>query len=185
MNPRLVILVVAGAGLAIYLATRTTRPPGEGPQVEEVLDGQDLREIRLLQTLLANRPLPGREPPEPPGLSIQVEVDPAETKHRLYYYITEAHGYYVETFKISFYYKPDPGTSIEESPQVVPTYLDDYVKADETLKGCIEIVPAELASIGGDMGTSKEWDAVITSHGRARMQNPDPLPPLTEVGKCR
>lgn len=184
MKPRLVILVVAAAGLALYMATRTTAPPVDEVEDGPALSGDELANIRLLQTLLELRPLGGTEPPEIPDLSIQAEVDPTGEKNRLYYYITEAHGYYVETFRITFYYKPDPDTSIEDSPLRVPTYLDDYLKANDTLRSCIEIVPGELGLVGGAMGTSEQWGAEITDYGRARMQNPDPLPPLTEMDKC-
>ncbi len=184
MKPRLVILAVAAAALAIYWGTRTATP------VEELEDvpthnEQELTELRLRQTLLELRPLEGSEPPEEADLSIQVEVDPTDGKHRLYYYITEAHGYYVETFNIAFYHKPDADTPIEDGEPDVTTYVNNYLKANDTFKSCIEIVPAEFALIGRDMGTSQQWEARIESYGRARMQNPDPLPPLTEMNSCR
>ena len=185
MKPRIVILIVTVAGLAIYLATRATAPPVEEMVFEDSITGEELRKIRLLQTLLKDRPLPGSEPSQPPELAIQVEVDETSEKNRLYFYITEAHGYYVEMFDIAFYFNPDPDKPGGEGPRACSAYIDDYVKANETLKGCIEVVPAELQTIGGDMGTSENWEAEIVSHGRARMQNPDPLPPLTETGKCR
>lgn len=185
MKPRLIILVVAAAALTLYMATRTAAPPPNEADDDTALKGDELANIRLLQTLLELRPLEGQEPPEMADLSIQVEVDPTGEKNRLYYYITEAHGYYVETFKITFYFKPDPDTPIEDSPLRVSTYLDDYLKAKDTLRSCTEIVPGELGRVGGVMGTSEQWGAEITEYGRARMHNPDPLPPLTEVGKCR
>ncbi len=185
MKPRIVILIVTVAGLAIYLATRATAPPVEDIEFEDTITGEELRKIRLIQTLLAKRPLPGSEPAEASDLAIQVEVDESIEKNRLYFYITEAHGYYVETFEIYFYFNPDPDNPREDDARACSAYIDDYVKANETLKGCIEVVPAEIQTIGGDMGTSENWEAEIVSHGRARMQNPDPLPPLTETGKCR
>lgn len=184
MKPRLIILVVGAAALAIYFGTRTVTPVKEVEDIASV-SPSELARLRVLQTLLELRPLGGSEPAEEPDLSIQVEVDPTDEKHRLYYYITEAHGYYVETFDISFYYKPDADTPIEDSRPIVTTYVNGFLKANDTLKGCIDIVPGEFALIGRDMGTSQQWEAEIDSYGRARMQNPDPLPPLTEMNSCR
>ncbi len=75
MKPRIVILIVTVAGLAIYLATRATAPPVEEMEFEDTITGEELRKIRLIQTLLAKRPLPGSEPAEASDLAIQVEVD--------------------------------------------------------------------------------------------------------------
>jgi len=184
MSARLLILIVVVAGLAVYFAVRTSAPADKEPQYEPEISAEELQHIRVLQTDLSKRDLPGEEPAEPADLSIQWEVDPTGEKHRIYYYITEAHGYYVETFNIDFYYMPTPDTTYEESPLLVSTYVDDYLKANDTFKGCLEVVSAELARVGGDMGTTENWGAEIDDYGRARTQNPDPLPPLKRVAKC-
>ncbi len=184
MKPRLIILAVAAAALAIYWGTRTATPVDELEDVQ-IMSVEELTKLRLLQTLLELRPLEGSEPPVEADLSIQVDVVPTDEKHRLYFYITEAHGYYVETFEIAFYHKRDADTPIEEGEPDVTTYVNNYLKANDTFKSCIEIVPAEFALIGRDMGTSQQWEARIESYGRARMQNPDPLPPLDQADRCR
>lgn len=185
MKARFWILIAVAAVLAIYYATRPAAPAVEEVDIEQNADSEEMRRLRELKTLLEDRLLPGEEPPEPDDLSIRVEVDPTSAKNQLYYYISEAHGYYVETFRIEFYYKPDETTTKESSPVRVIKYVNDYLKANETFRGCVTLMPPELLGVGGDLGDSDNWDADILSWGRARMQNPDPLPPLSEVGKCR
>lgn len=180
MKARLLILLVAAIGLAVFFATRSV------PSLNDS-SAADLRsmvpdEIKNAQVMLRDLPLPGEEPPDV-DLSIQVEVNPADAKNRLYYYITEAHDYYVEQFEITFYYKPTPDTVIEDSPLRVPALVDEYLKAGETFEGCIEVVPAELGNIGGEMGMSENWDAELT-YDRARAEDPDPLPPDKRLVEC-
>lgn len=184
MKARLLILLVAAGGLAVYLGTRASAPPVDETSRNSDIDAEELRRIRAEQKRLDEHPLPGQEPPEPPELDIRVEVDPTGEKNRLYLYITEAHGYYVETFEIDFYYKPTPDAKIGDRP-VFSVYLNDYLKAAETYKGCVEVVPAELRETGGTIGTSENWEARIFRYGRARMQNPKEFRPVSETGKCR
>ena len=185
MKVRLVILAVVAVGLAAFYLIRPSAPAVGTQTTSGQQDGEERRRLAEMQKLLWERELPGEEPAELPELAINVEVDTSGGKNRLYYYITEAHGYYVESFEVDFYYKPAEATTKDESPYVRTEYINDYVKANETLVGCFEIVPGELRRVGGDIGTSDNWDAEITNHGRAREQNPDPLPLLSEVGKCR
>lgn len=184
MSARLVILIVLAAGLAVFFAVRASAPAEKEPVYKDPIKPEELERIRLLQTELRFRALPGEEPVEPAELSIQWEVDPSGRKNRIYYYITEEHGYYVETFNIDFYYKPTPDTTFEESPLIVPAHVNDYLKANDTFSGCLEVVDAELARVGGDMGTTENWGAEIADYDRARTRNPDPLPPLQRVAKC-
>ena len=133
---------------------------------------------------LGERTLPGEEPAEPPDLAVQVEVDSGSGKNRLHFYVTEAHGYYVEEFEIEFFYKPTPDTTIDDSPFTFRQFYYDYVTANETYVSCLEVVPTELQQIDNDMGTSENWGAEIVRHGRARYENPDPLPPIKKVVRC-
>jgi hypothetical protein len=184
MKPRLIILIVAAAGLAVYFATRAAAPPKEETTLSDGISDAERQRIRDMQTPLAARDLLGDEPAEPADLSIRVEVDPGSEKNRLYYHITEAHGYYVETFYIEFWYKPTPDTSADASPLFLTHHANEYLKANETLSSCIEIVPAELSRVGGDMGTTENWEAWVADYGRARTENPDPLPEIAKVAKC-
>lgn len=182
MKARIVILFVVAAGLAVYLATRASAPPGAEPNLSDGLSEKDKKDIRERQKLLWQFDLPGEDVPA--DLAIQVEVDTSGKKNRLFYYISEAHGYYVETFEALFYYKPTPETTPDDSPLTSNQYINDYVKANETLTGCLEIVPAEIQYIGDTMGTSENWAAEIMRYGRARVENPDPLHPVTKITKC-
>lgn len=184
MNPRLLILIALAGVLALYLATRTSAPAVEAEVFEPVDEDQDLAYIRETQLTLWERHLPGVEPSEPPEFDIQVEVDPSGRKNRLYYYISEAHGYYVESLNVEFWYMPAPDTTPDESPLRVPKVINDYIKANETYKGCLEVVPAELADLGGDMGMDENWTGRLIDYGRARAENPDRLPPLAEAMTC-
>ena len=147
---------------------------------------EERRRIEELQTALSKRALAGEEPAEEAEFDVQVEVDTTGQKRRLYFYLTEAHGYYVETIDIDFYYKPTPDTEYEESPLVVPVHLDEYLKANEVGEGCIEVVHAELDDVSEEitMGTSENWEAVVVDYGRARAENPDPLPPAEKTVHC-
>ena len=178
MKPRLIILLGVAVVLVVLLAMKFSSPEPSETEAEDIvsLEGDDLEAIRLTQTALSQRPLPGEAPEEEPELDIRVEVNTSGGKNRLDYYISEAHGFYVETFRIEFRYKG--------SPLRFAHYLESYVKANETLKDCIEVVPAELSKVGGDIGTSENWEAEIISYGRARAENPDPLPPVANIRRC-
>jgi len=185
MSIRLIILLGLGLVLGVLLYAKMSSKPTT-PQVvqDDEEDDMDLApeermQIRERQKLLAERNLPGREPPEPAELSVRIELDTASGKNRLCVYIAEAHGYYVETFRVGVTFKGrDEITGVEKPLLFVEHYVNKYLKANDTLKECFEVVPAEVAQIGGDMGTIENWDAEIISYGRARLNNPDPLPPL-------
>lgn len=181
MNPRLLILIVVAAGLAIYFAAVKGRTkPNTGPVETEVS-----QEDRERQTTLDLLDLPGTEPPEDPDLTIQVEVDRSHGKNRLYFTISESHGFYVEQFRVQFWFARDGKDDPDDSPLLLSHFFDRYLPAKETLRLCLEVVPAELSKIGGDIGETKQWRAEIESHGRWRAKNPDPLPPRTDIiGIC-
>ncbi len=183
MKTRLVILIVLAAGLAIYFAMRTAAPTPEEQQFKPHMTDQERDMYRALQTTLSKRDLPGDEPAEEAEFDIQVEVDPTGKKNRLYYYLTESHGYYAETFDIHFYYRPTPDTEYDDSP-LATAHIDQFLNANEVGAGCIEVVPAELVDIGDDIGTSENWSAVVVNYGRARAENPDPLPPFEKAIHC-
>jgi hypothetical protein len=189
MNARLLILIVLAGGLAVYFAVAKNQAPVVVETAAEDKDGDEMtaKEIedkRLEGTELIKRPLPGKEPAEPPNLAVSVEVDRISGKNRLYFNITESHGYYVETFRIQFWYVRPGVTGPEDSPLSFTVYKDDFLKANDTLRTCAEVVPAELSRVGGDMGTTQNWDAEIVFHGRAREKNPDPLPIVTAMDRC-
>ena len=130
------------------------------------------------KSLLSEMPLPGREPPETPEFAVEVRVESSDRKNRLYFDITEAHGYYVETLRIQFWrVVTDPVTGAERKYRPLEEYLNVYIKEDETLTHFFELVPAELVLFGGSIGKTGEWHAVITMYDRARETNPVPLPP--------
>jgi len=188
MSARLIILLAVAGVLAVALALRPAKPPPpafEGTIADD--KNRDRKELDLLGTRLWLRELPGEEPPEPPILHIDVAVDTSSGKNRLVYNITEEHGYYVETLWVDFWYKDAEHPTKEESLLVVTHPIENYVKANETLTGCIELNPAELEDVGGDIGTTENWGARIyrKEGSRARAQNPDPLPPLGDAGACR
>lgn len=188
MNPRLLILIALAAGLAIFMAMRPVAPAAqtvtEGPTFESNPEGDSVEETRALQTPLWDRELPGEDPPAEPDIEVTVEVDTSNGKNRLVYFVTEAHGYYVEGFAIEFYFLPDPGVEELDEP-LLTQRINDLLEANSTLRGCLEVVPAELARVGGSIGTSENWDALVTWHGRARVQDPDPLPKVYMPNKCR
>jgi len=187
MSARLLILIVLAGGLAVYFADQCRQAPAAVEPTTEGDDGmteEELKQKRVEQTELCMRPLPGREPAEPPNLAVTVEVDRSSGKNRLYFNITESHGYYVETFRIQVWYKREGVTGPENSPLRWTLYVDNFLKANETFRTCAEVVNAELSRVGGDMGTTQNWDAKILWHCRAREKNPDPLPLVTDMDRC-
>lgn len=175
MNPRLLILIVIAAGMAVYFAAvKGGAKPAEVPII--AMDGES-GEKRTLDKF----DLPGSEPAETPELSVQVELDRSKGKNRLYFTLSEAHGFYVEQFQVHFWYVK-PGVPEPEKPLVSATnFFDRYLPAKGTLRVCLEVVPAELRDVDGDMGESSNWKAEVEWHGRARVQNPDPMPPRTDL----
>ena len=182
------ILIGIAAILAVYFSLRpasTTSDQPEGNLFVDSGEGKSIAQIREEQTPLAKRDLAGEEPPEEVQLAVHVEVDTTGGKNRLYLYITEAHGYYVETFTAQlWYHNDDEVTGPENSPLIVTHFINKYLKANDTLTDCLEIVPAELSRIGGDIGISDQWEARLLSFGRARLKNPDPLPRTSEMHRC-
>ncbi len=180
MKPRLIILIVAAAGLAVFFAVRASAPKAEVPEMRGDLTEKELEEIREQQVMIQDQVFDCEET-EDVYLSIRVGVDPADKKNRLHFYITEENGFFAETFNVTFYYKPTPDTTPAESPYVFTQFLNQYVAANDTFKGCIEVVPPELARVGGDMGTSENWGAEIIDFHSACVDDPDPLPKVPEM----
>ena len=191
MNPRLLILIVLAGGLAIFFATRASAPESDdgvlqtadaGESNEERLDRERRDELAIE---VHKRFLPGSDPEVPPVFDVRVEVDPTGEKNRLFLYITEEHGYYVETITIVFRYFDSPDLDWEDGTYVASSYLLDILKANETLKACADITSNELDGIGGAMGDTSNWRAQVTKHGRARDKNPEKFPLIDDYGKCR
>ncbi len=186
MGPRLLILLVVAAGLAVLIATKTSAPPAESIQGPSDYNdderGRKLSQIREQQRMLCERELPGEQVEAAP--TVQVEVDPTGKKNRLFFFVTEPNGYYLDGLTILFYYKPKPDTVPEDSPLQFEAIINKYVKANEPLKSCLEIVSAELRFINGNMGKSVNWAAEVVHYCHARTANPDPLPELAEATSC-
>ena len=184
MTIRLIILVVVAGVLAVMFAVRSTAPPAEEPAEQQNSflasdEGKSREQVAQEQQTLLQRVLPGEEPPEPADLSVLVEVDPTGRKNRLYLYITEAHGYYVEDFTVMIWHKGDGDlTEPQDSALQVIHTINKFLKANETLMDCLELVKPELANVGGDIGQTGDWEARVRRYGRARAENPVEFPPL-------
>lgn len=178
MNPRLIILVVIAAGMAVYFASIKGGTQSTNTELTVTSDPKPF------QGTIGNLELEGSEPPEKPNFSVQVEVDRSKGKNRLYFTVNESHGYYVEQFRVRFWHVKGGATDPEDSALNLTQFFDQYLPAKGTLRMCMEVVPAELARVGGDIGESKDWNAEIDWHGRARVQNPNPLPPRTDIVDC-
>jgi len=176
MNPRLWILLVLAGGLAVYLGVRTSTPVDS-----EVARERPPEEDEKIQ--LSTVPLECDVPSEPPQLSIRCEVPPGD-KQVIHYFIDEAHGYYVESFDLEFYYKPAPNTTIENSPLTATQYVDNYLIANDTYRGCIYVTAIEMKDKIEHMGTTENWGARIANHGRYCAQNPQKLTPRSLKGRC-
>lgn len=186
MNARLLILIVVAGALAVGLALRPINPKEAGQTKPgfQAPPGKTIKMVRQAQEPMRVRELPGETPSQAPIFHVDVEVDRASGKNRLVYHLTEEHGYYVQRFMIHFWYTDGTIESADESPLLVPQAIERYLKANDTLTYCLEVVYPELDRIGGDIGTSENWEATVISHGRYRAHNPDPLPLLGEAGAC-
>ncbi len=163
MRPLLLILLVLLAAAVIYKLTAT--PAATTTEVDE----GPTREGPTHSTLmLRERPLPGEEPPVAPQFDLQFEVPQGVGGNQIIIHISERHGYYVETFQLLIRKK---GVSFP-----LELFYDRYLKANDVLTITENIVPAELPNFGGDMGTGDDWEGEVTNYGRARVENPDPLP---------
>lgn len=192
VGPRLLILVVAAGALAVYFAVGRAGPPpetkGPGKDFLSGMDNKDAKEVAEVQAPLWKRDLPpGEAPEEPAELHVNVTVDRASGKNRLRIEISEAHGYYVQHFRLRIWYT-DGGTieDPDESPHSFISVVDRYLKTNDTLVWCAELNPAELDEVGGSIGTDEDWAAEVVFHDeRVRLENPDPLPELADSGACR
>ena len=177
MKARIVILIVVAAGLGVYLLSQDRTPKVTEVPPDRKVFGLDEKEVSARQKPIWQYDAPGEEPSEPAEFSTRVWTDPTDGKNRIYYDITEAHGYYADTFDLEFWYKnSDEITGPENSPLVIPVHLNNYLKANDTLRGHIEVVWAELQQVGGDFGTDENWDAHVVGHHRARLETPPGLP---------
>lgn len=183
MSPRLIILIVLAGGMAVYLATRTTAP-AEEPLARIGADGHPLGETDVATVPLRDRPLDGEEPSERAEFDVRVEVDPSGMKTRLFFYITEKNGYYVESPKLMIWHMAEPGLELRDTRLRIPHIINDFIRANETFKGCVDVVPAELTRIGGDIGTNENWAAHVDSWGRTRLEDPEPLPTVVHAMSC-
>jgi len=182
MKTRLILLLVLAIGMTMFLVFRPKTPENQQPDFEQTLTAEQ----ELMKIPLSQRDLPGDEPPEPAEVRVSVEVDPQDAKNRLYLVFSEAHGYYVETLQVDIYHAvTDDETGEQELQYFMSNPFDVYIEAKEVLRHCILLVPAEMQRIDGNLGTSDDWEAEVTSYGRARVENPDPLPPLPEESWCR
>lgn len=180
MGARLIILILFGALLAVYYAVRTPAAPNAHVQEEHfksLIDEPGL--------LLWHYDLPGTEPIEPPDLELTFRVDPNDGKNRIYFNLSEAHDYYVETFVLEFWYLSDPDMAFEDSPVQIEHYVDKYIKAGDVLEDYLDVADAELANVDGQLGTTENWAGRLTGRGptRARTTNP-PEPRREEVQDC-
>ena len=188
MKARLILLIVVAGGLAVWIAARPKMAASTSVDAPDAAlteaERLELLRIREMQKMLGNRDLPGRKPPEEPDVHVGIEVDVSSGKNRLYFTISEAHGYYVETFQLEAWYVDENTTGPDDAPLRVSALLDIYLKENETLRECIEVVPAELSHIGGDIGKTADWDVQLISYGRARAKNPDRLPLISDAARC-
>lgn len=193
MSTRLIILAVIAAILALRFATTMSDPPKAETQEEaSIYDGDgthSLEDIRVMQKDLWTRgDLPGKKPGVAAEPQVRVEVDTSGGKNRFYLYISESHGFYMDTITIDVWYTGENNEYNDDNSPLTVTQriMNKYLKANDTLVDCMEIVPTELDRIGGDIGDTQNWDAEVVSwmDNRVRESNPDPLPLIYESDRC-
>jgi hypothetical protein len=173
MGARLIILIVLGAGLAMFYALRP--PAAENAGIKEQDPTGEAAEIGKM--LWRNDPPNCPKANIEPDLSLSWSVDPLDGKNRIYIELSESHEFYVQSFVLEFWYMPDAATECEDSPLCINVPLDVYIKAGEFYEGCADINDAELREIGGDMGNTDNWGGNIVDYSmtRACTENPPEL----------
>jgi len=187
MKPRLIILVVVAAALAITFALRSSAPPKKDMDKDTVVQtdhGEKINELRNQQKMVFEFPLPGKEPDEPCEFNVNVRVDTSTGKNRLVLEISEIHGDYVELPEAEIWYAGPDGLDLAQSPLSFTHLMNRYIPANETMVECLEVVPAELSHIGGSIGTDSDWRAEIIEYRRARTKNPEKFPPVGGKSRC-
>ena len=172
MKPRLIILVVvlviAGVVAAVSMNSRKNQPENAGDTViaGPVIDGP----VGIKKTL-DKMDLPGEEPEEEPVFDVEVKVDQSGGQNRLYFHITEQHGYFVETLQLHFFFQPDDAGA--EEIFLSSLFVNRFLRANDTLVHYTQLTPIEMDQIGKDMGTGENWRAEVISYNRARAEDPD------------
>ncbi|HNQ24520.1 MAG TPA: hypothetical protein PKK06_15655 [Phycisphaerae bacterium] len=176
MNIRFVILLVFLVFLVVVVVVmKTDRQQTQTGIVDEsmnddVMTPAEREKLEAAQKMLQDLPLPGEEPTVRPEFHVEVRVDTSDGKNRLWMVITEAHGYFAETFRLAFWKKGYEQHRWDH-------FVNDYLKARGTLVVESFVVPAELLRVGGDMGQTGDWEAEVVEHGRVRAETPPNWPP--------
>lgn len=177
MRTLLGIASVLAVALAIYWATaeETTIQYADGVP----------RDIPPNQLMVWQQKIECQPADEPPEMSIEIWVDPTDGKNRIYFDLTEAHGYYVDTCNLTFWYAgAEDGAGWRDSPLVVGHVLNNFVEAHSRLRSCIDIPWAELQKVGGHMGRTEHWRASVEACYRACVGNPERLPNVITAVSC-
>jgi len=182
MNARIIILIFLAGGLAVYMAVKPKADPKQ--QMEEEISEQT-QARRECDKLLWLRDLPGEAPEVEPELDVAISVVEGVGTNQLAFDFTEAHGFYVESLYVDFWYKPTPDTEKADSRLQMSYPFDDYIEANETKRLCLEVVNVELERVGGEMGTDENWGVELTRYGRARATNPAVLPCQNKDDNCQ
>lgn len=191
MSKRLIILAVVAAILTLKFALSSSAPPNQKDDILATFvsaDGDSKEITRIKSTVLWKRALPGEPPQTKAEPQVRVEVDTSGGKNRLYLYISEANGFYMDTLDIEIWHTgKDNEYDIDSTPlTIIHKIYNKFLKANDTLVDCLEVVPAELEYVGGDIGDTQNWDAEIISwmDKRVRQDDPDPLPLIYESDRC-
>ena len=170
MQIRLIILVVFLAFVVgVVFVTKNRTASQDVPPTETSMDPEEDDES-IAKIELSALPLPGKKPSVPPEFHVDVQIDSSGGRNKVILTITEAHGYFAETFRIAWWKKGFERVRFDH-------YANDYLEARGTLVEEIFAVPAELDQIDGDIGQTGDWEAEVVEHGRVRLETPENWPP--------
>lgn len=116
--------------------------------------------------------VPGENPAVTPDIQVQVRPDDSSGQNRLYYTITEKHGFFVETFRLRFWYSPSRYQEKNDEVSVMIFLVNHFLKANDTFEGYTQLTPVEMEIINRQMGTGDNWRAEVLHYGRWRDKNP-------------
>jgi len=173
MQIRLLILIAFLAFVIGVVFVTRSRKSSEVLEVTETNVDEGESGGRIDQMMLREHALPGEEPAVPPEFHVDVQIDSSEGKNKVILTITEAHGYFAETFRIAWWKKGFERVRFDH-------FANAYLEAKGTLVQEIFAVPAELAQIDGEMGETGDWEAEVVEHGRVRLETPENWPPTNE-----
>jgi len=152
-KPLLIVLVLVLIGLAAYtlLGTRSEVVP-------------EVPETTVKPNSFEAEPENGIETDELPEFQVQVTPKKVGGQNKLEFAMTEAHGWWVNHIYVEAWYRElneETGEWERKMERPVQYLCKDVLRFNETLVEETTLTDPELDDIGGDPGTTENWEGRI------------------------